>query len=328
MLRWAIAGTSFISETMAAAIASSPGSQIAAVSGRDLTRLADFAARHGIGQTYASYDQMLANQHVDVVYIGLPNHLHAEAVIKATAHGKMILSEKSLTTALAEAEALAAAVRAADVFFMEGLMYLNHPLIAALGDVLRSGRLGRIRAITGYYAADIWQVANPKGMGTIFNLGCYPASLLHYVMQTAFGPAAFADRISSGFGIVSPQDGNIADATLALRFGNGVLATLQSTDSYGMDFAFTVAGERGMLRCKTNPWLPVGGENRLEVQLYGTEPESITVTSAMDAFQHQVACVEACHRLGLKQAARPAPHLADSLEIMALLTEWHGHCVA
>ncbi len=120
MLRWGIAGTGFISDTMARAIASSAGSQMVAVSGQDAGRLAVFADQFGIVGRYLRYENMLCDLGVDAVYIGLPSHLHFQAV-RAAAAGKMIMSEKPLTTTMADAEALAAAVRAAGVFFVEGL---------------------------------------------------------------------------------------------------------------------------------------------------------------------------------------------------------------
>jgi predicted dehydrogenase len=197
-----------------------------------------------------------------------------------------------------------------------------------VGEILRSGRLGTIRSVSGAYAADIWQLVNPLGNGTIFNLGCYPASLLHYVVQTACGPEVFVHRTTSGTGNVSEHDGNICDAALNVRFSNGVLATLQSTDSYGMSFDFAVHGDRGVLRFKTNPWLPVAGENVLEVQQYDGDTQTVVITSSCDAFQHQVMRVEKCLREGLIEAPRPSPRLSDSLEIMAMLTTWEEYCRA
>ncbi|WP_338049415.1 Gfo/Idh/MocA family oxidoreductase [Rhizobium tubonense] len=195
-----------------------------------------------------------------------------------------------------------------------------------VGEIIRSGRLGTIRSVSGSYAADIWKLVNPLGNGTIFNLGCYPVSLLQYVVQTAFGAEVFTDRVTRGSGNVSGHDGNICDAALLVRFGNGVLATIQSTDSYGMSFDFAIHGDCGVLRFRTNPWLPIAGENALEIQLYDGGAETIVVTSLYDAFQHQVMRVEECLRLGLRQAPRPSPRLSDSLEIMALLTTWEEHC--
>lgn len=327
MLRWGIAGTGFISDTMARAIASSDGSQMVAISGQDAGRLSGFADRFGIAGQYLSYEDMLRDPGVDAVYIGLPSHLHCQAVIAAAAAGKMIVSEKPLTTTMAEAEAEAEAVRGSGVFFVEGLMYLHHPLIAAMREVIGSGRLGAIRSVRAAYAADIWRVVNPQGRGTIYNLGCYPVSLLQYVMQAAFGAEAFGARQARGFGNLG-ADGMICDAALAVRFDNGVLASVQASDSYGMAFEFAVSGEKGVLRCKTNPWLPAAADNILLVQPHEGAVEEIVVSGGLDAFQHQVACVENAQRLRLKQASRPAPQLSDSLQVMAMLTAWEANCLA
>ena len=326
MLRWGIAGTGFISDTMARAIASRAGSRIVAVSGQDAGRLTVFADRFGIAGRYLRYEEMLRDPAVDAVYIGLPSHVHHRAVSAAAAAGKMIVSEKPLTTTMADAEALADAVQAAGVFFVEGLMYLHHPLMAAMGEVIASGRLGAIRSIRAAYAADIWRVVNPLGRGTIYNLGCYPVSLVQYVMQVAYGPAAFAARQARGFGNLG-ADGMICDATLAVRFDNSVLASVQASDSYGMAHEFAISGEKGVLHCKTNPWLPGAEGNVLLVQPYEGAVEEIVVSTGLDAFQHQVACVENVQRLGLKQASRPAPQLSDSLEVMAMLTAWEADCL-
>jgi predicted dehydrogenase len=328
MLRWGILGTSFISDTMAEAIASSENSSLEAVMGRDRGRLEAFGNRHGIAKRYGDIDTLLGDDNIDIVYVGLPNNVHHSAVIAAAKRGKAIVSEKSLTVTMADAHTLADAVRTSGVFFMEGLMYLNHPVIAELGAILRSGRLGQLRSINGLYAADIAKFVNPAGGGTLFNLGCYPASLLHYVMQTACGDGAFGLRKIAGHGNMSETDGNISDAAVSAWFSNGVLATLQSTDSYGMAWSFAIHGDMGVARFKTNPWLPVAGDNIIEVEFYGKTPDQMVVSTGLDAFQHQVLTTEAALRDGLKQAPRPSPRLADSLEIMGFLAEWDACCRA
>jgi predicted dehydrogenase len=127
---------------------------------------------------------------------------------------------------------------------------------------------------------------------------------------------------------MSETDGNIGDAAVSTRFSNGVLATLQSTDSYGMAWSFAIHGDKGVARFKTNPWLPVAGDNIIDVEIYGEVPDQIVVSTGLDAFQHQVLSTEAALRDGFKEAPRPSPRLADSLEIMEFLTEWDACCRA
>lgn len=322
MLRWAILGTGFISNTVVEAIGQSDGSRVELVAGRNAERTAAFRSDHDIPRLVDRYHAAVIDPDIDAVYIGLPNHAHHELAIAAARAGKAVLSEKSLTTTMVTAHALVDGVRDR-VFFVEGLMYLSHPLYTQVVDIIESGRLGTIRSISGRYAADIKDVVNPAGRGTIYNLGCYPASLLHLVMQTAFGDAAFAARTICGAGNRT-SDGTIGEASLAVRFANGVLGNVWSSDDYGMSHDFVVLGERAVLRFETNPWLPVAGPNVLTVTPYDGESEEIVVHAEHDAFFHQIKLIENGVAAGLTEAKRPSPRLDDSLAIMQLLTEWEA----
>ncbi|KAM3546129.1 hypothetical protein ARSEF1564_001028 [Beauveria bassiana] len=352
MLRWGILGTSFISDVVAKAILASDASHIQAVFGRDEQRLSAFADRYGIASRHTSLEALLADPAVDAVYVGLPSHKHAEAVILAARAGKRaILSEKSLATTMTDARAMMDAVRAAaaaaaanDVFFfLEGLMYLTHPVMEMLVAVLAEGRLGRIRSVSGHYAANIAAKANPRGRGTIYNLGCYPVSLLHLVLETCFarngsggGDGGDGDggaqawngrRTVLGHGTLATSDDGVTfarDAALTVRFEDvDVLATLQSSDSFGNDFAFAIQGDRASLTFETNPWLPPAGDSVFRIKTYKSGAvETVTVPSSMDAFGHQIKKVEAYVASGVREPARPSPTWANSLEIMELLTEW------
>lgn len=331
MLRWAILGTGHISNTVAEAIKQSDNSQIHLVAGRDPVRVADFQNRFKLPASVVGYEAALDDPEIDVVYIGVPSHAHHEIAIMAAKKGKAILSEKPLTTTMDAANLLAKYVANSGVFFVEGLMYLAHPLCLRIQDILNEGKLGKVRAIHGFYSADIWRQANPKGKGTIYNLGCYPVSLTQFVMQTVFGESAFQDRISSAVGNVLENDGNVQDAAITVRFANGVLATLQCSNRYGMNHSFTIVGDKGVLKFKTNPWLPLAGVNVLEFHPNGAPgevvlPEEIIVDAPFDAFHYQIKVVERCVLEGRTEAPRPSPRLSDSLEVMEFLTEWENLC--
>jgi len=225
------------------------------------------------------------------------------------------------------AHELREAVEKHGTFFVEGLMYLAHPVLQRFVELLGDGRLGQLRSINARYGAAIAHLVNPEGRGTIYNLGCYPVSLAHLVMQKLAGPQAFADRHIMAIGNTNPTDGTVCDASLAIRFGDGTLATIQSSDNYGITSEFSVAGDNGVLRFETNPWLPIAGDSVLTWQAYDTEPERIIVTDGHDSFFHQIKMVERHVAAGETQASRPSPRLTDSLEIMELLTEWEARCL-
>ena len=324
-LNWAIIGTGFISNKAIDGIVQSEGSSLYTIYGRRQKIVEQFQSRHAIPHGSTDLDAVLNDREVDAVYIGLPNHLHREVAIKAAQAGKAVLSEKSLTTTMADAEALIDAIKKTESFFVEGLMYLAHPLLARFVAVLQDGRLGALRSVSGHYCADIWKVVNPKGMGTLYNLGCYPVSLLHLTVQTMCGADSFEARQCQGLGNLN-DDGTISDAVCSVRFDNGVLATLQSTDSYGTENAFSVMGENGVLSFETNPWQPISGRSTLKWQPYDGTPDFIHVDDNFDAFYHQTKMVERHVAKGDKEAARPSPRLNDSRQIMAFLTQWEALC--
>ena len=96
-MKWGVLGTSFISGVMAEAINNDEGSELYAVAGRSQQPLDDFVANYSPAKAYSSYDDILNDEAIDIVYIALPNHVHHEYVVKAAQKGKAILCEKSLS---------------------------------------------------------------------------------------------------------------------------------------------------------------------------------------------------------------------------------------
>ncbi|MFK7805574.1 MAG: Gfo/Idh/MocA family protein [Anaerolineae bacterium] len=322
-LRWGILGTSFISDTMAAAINADAGSTSQAVAGRRQEAIADFAEKFSVKNQYDSYKALIHDPDVDIVYIGLPNHLHHTCVIGAAAARKHILCEKSLSTDMQKTQQIVEAVSNSQLFFIEGLMYLHHPFIQKLVELLQSNVLGEIKTVSGQYCADIAQFVNPDGGGALYNLGCYPISLLHLVIQTAFGESIWSDFELSGMGNISKKDGNIYDASLNLGLPNGITARIHTAETYGMLADFIIVGDKGSLRFDTNPWLPEKS-NSITFTPFDREPEQIKVPAEGDAFFYQVKSIREALEQRKTELARPAPRLQDSVEIMQILTRWQA----
>lgn len=327
MISWGIAGSGFITRAMLDGIAASDGSKAVHIFGRSADSRQALAAEYAIERQTDRFDTLIADPDVDAIYIGLPNHLHHDFATRALAAGKAVLCEKTLTLSLPDTIALTEAAKHSGQFCVEGLMYLSHPIHAKLLEFLQSGRMGQLRHVQGFYAADIWQVVNPNGGGTLFNLGCYPASLLHLVVQAMCGDAAFADRSVLAQGQIG-QDGNLLSTSATIAFGDGVLATLQSTDAYGMAHSFVIATDRGTLRFESNPWLPGPSGNAFVWQPYEGAAERVEADSGFDAFAHQVKMVEHALANGKTEAHRPAPRLSDSVAIMDLLEDWQKAATA
>ncbi|HEV7717742.1 MAG TPA: Gfo/Idh/MocA family oxidoreductase [Arsenicitalea sp.] len=322
MLTWGLVGAGNFAHTIARAVKESSGSRLLAVNGRGEARTTAFQREHDIPRLYLNLDEMLSDPEIDIVHVAAPTVTHRDVCIRAANAGKHIVSEKSLAMDMDEARDLLAAVERNGVFFVEGLMYLSHPLMARYSEIIRSGILGTIKSVVALYAAPSGG-ANPSSGGTILDLACYPASLLQLTLQTAFGAGAFGDRrATAATGFASKANGNILETALSVRFGCGVLASLQSVGTVGFSTVFKVSGERGALEFETNPWLPVAGANVMRLRLYDRPTEEIVVQADYDAYYHQVVLAEQQISAKQKVAVRPSPTPSDSLEILSLLTEW------
>lgn len=323
-LNWGILGTSFVSGVMADAIRAERSSALYAVAGRTPKNVRAFAAKYEVEKVSDDYDDLISDPGVDVVYIALPNHIHHRYVVKAAEAGKAILCEKSFSIDMAKAHEALDAVARNKVFLAEGLMYLNHPLANKIVELVRDDRVGELRAIQGRYCAAISDLVNRDSRGVLYNLGCYPASLAHLVLQQACGDRVFADSAISSTARHG-EDGNICEAAASIRLANGVVCQLHTAEDYGLHADFTVLGDKGSLQLRSNPWLP-DTENVLVLTEYETRPQIIDLRAEGDGFFYQVRRVREALEQGRLELSRPAARPGDSLEIMALLTRWESAC--
>jgi predicted dehydrogenase len=321
-MKWAIIGTSFISEVMAEAIQGDDKSEIYAVGGRNESTLSEFAKKYDIQKSYTDYDALIDDPEVDIVYIALPNHLHHEFVVKAAIAGKAILCEKSLSVDMEKTELALAAVRKHQVFFAEGLMYLCHPFTEKALSVLASGAIGEVKAIQASYVAAISQFVNAESKGALYNLGCYPMSLAYIILKQSLSEDELMDYRASGVGRRG-EDNNICESSATFRFANKINVQIHTAEDYGLKHSFTVLGSKGCLTFNSNPWLP-GETNEFEVETYEKSKETIGVEASGDAFYYQVRAVRDAVERGYKSLKTPKVTPESSEDIMRLLTDWES----
>ena len=150
-VRWGILGTARIAAKVCRAMHAAEGAAVVAVASRDADRARAWAAEHGVGRGYGSYEELLRDDEIDAVYIPLPPALHAEWTIRAAEAGKHVLCEKPLAASLGEAEEMAAACRRAGVQLMDGVMWKHHARTAAMRGHVERGELGRPRRVTSAF---------------------------------------------------------------------------------------------------------------------------------------------------------------------------------
>lgn len=135
-LRWGIVGTGGIANGMAPNIKLASGAQLAAVASRKLETAQQFATKHGIPNSFGSWQEMVASNTVDAIYVATPTSVREEVCLAAAAHGKHVLGEKPFAN-LPSLRRITAACRKNGVGFMDGTHFVHHPRTAQIKSTLR-----------------------------------------------------------------------------------------------------------------------------------------------------------------------------------------------
>ncbi|MBI1353106.1 MAG: gfo/Idh/MocA family oxidoreductase [Acidobacteria bacterium] len=163
-------------------------SEVVGIASRDLGRAQEAAQALGIPKAYGSYDELLADPEIEAVYNPLPNHLHVEWSIRAAEAGKHVLCEKPIGLDAAEARKLLAARDRTGMVIQEAFMVRGHPQWLRAREIIRSGAIGELRAVQGffsYFNADPANIRNQAdiGGGGVYDIGCYPIVGARYLFE-------------------------------------------------------------------------------------------------------------------------------------------------
>jgi D-xylose 1-dehydrogenase (NADP+, D-xylono-1,5-lactone-forming) len=220
--RWGIISTANIGrKAMIPALQASPMAEVTAVASRDARRAQQFARELYIPKAYGSYQALLDDPEIDVVYIPLPNHLHKPWSIKAAEAKKHILCEKPLALNPQECDEMIAAAEANKVLLMESFMYRHHPRIKAAARTAHAGELGPLKTIESAFTIRLENQDDiryqPKmGGGALMDVGCYCINLSRLIAGQE--PKVVQARAMWSDSGVDEQMSGLLD------FGDGLLA--------------------------------------------------------------------------------------------------------
>ncbi|MEO8521903.1 MAG: Gfo/Idh/MocA family oxidoreductase [Acidobacteriota bacterium] len=206
-VRWGVLGVARIATNkVIPAMQRGAATPVDAIASRDRDRARQAAADLGIARAYGSYEELLADPAIDAVYIPLPNHLHVPWATRAAEAGKHVLCEKPIGLTAAEVGQLIEVRARTGVLIEEAFMVRTHPQWLRALAIVRSGRIGPVRAITGtfsYFNDDPANVRNVPayGGGAILDIGCYLVNTARMMFeQEPRRVCALVDR-DPGFGI-------------------------------------------------------------------------------------------------------------------------------
>jgi D-xylose 1-dehydrogenase (NADP+, D-xylono-1,5-lactone-forming) len=282
--RWGILSTARINRWVLEDLRQSQAVSVVAVASRERERAESYAREHDIERAYGTYDELLADQDVEAVYVSAPNHLHHEWTMRSLAAGKHVLCEKPYSRRPGEVEEAFAAAEQARLVLSEGYMWRHNPQTRLLLSLLpRIGTLQTVRATFCVTNTDLtnFRLRPELDGGSLMDLGCYCVSAARLL-------AGEPRRVSAEQ--VVGDTGAEVRMTALLRFDGDVLAEL--TSSFFADHeSLHLIGADGSLSVP-DPWhclqgvvLLNGEEHRVDVRSrsYLYEFENVSAAIRGDA---------------------------------------------
>jgi len=187
LLNWGLLSTARINRSLIPPLRASKRNQLLAVASRSQESADAYARKWKIPRTHGSYEALLADPEIDVIYNPLPNHLHAEWTIKAVEAGKHVLCEKPLALSVDEVDAIAAAAQKYGRVVAEAFMYRHHPQTLKVQELVKSGSLGTLKLLRGSFSFKLTRDGDIRldpamGGGSIWDVGCYPISFMRTIV--------------------------------------------------------------------------------------------------------------------------------------------------
>jgi xylose dehydrogenase (NAD/NADP) len=195
-LNWGLISTARINRALIKPLNASVRNELKAVASRSQERAEQYAAEWDIPLAFGSYQEMLDDPGIDVVYNSLPNSLHTEWTVKALKAGKHVLCEKPLATSLEEVDQMISAAQETGMHLAEAFMYRHHPQTIKVKELVDAGILGEVRLIKGDFTFNIKSEDDIRldpnlGGGSIWDIGTYPISYARFILgeepQEVFG---------------------------------------------------------------------------------------------------------------------------------------------
>jgi predicted dehydrogenase len=301
-------------------VLSTTNSRITALVSGHRDKAERIAAEYSVPQAsiynYDNFDEIARNPAIDAVYVALPNSMHAEYTIRAAKAGKHVLCEKPMSTTVAEAEAMIAASKAANVKLMIAYRCHYEPTNLRAVQLIRSGAIGQVQAIESAFGFDIapgeWRL-NKKlaGGGPLFDVGIYSLNACRYL--TGEEP----EHISA-YASVIDRDGRFNEVeenvSWTMKFPSGIVASCNTTYGAAMNGYYVVHGSKGWIEAE--PAFNYEGM-RLRAEFSGTKLDEPSLARDPSQFQAQAEHFSHCIQNGLE----PKTPGEEGLRDMRYITE-------
>lgn len=314
--RVGIIGAGQIAEKMAWTLTQMWEAEPYAVASRSYDKANGFAAKYGFSKAYGSYEELLDDPAVELVYIATPHSLHHAHVRMCLEKGKPVLCEKAFMLNKAQAEDVISLAREKNIFLAEAIWTRYEPSRQILNEIISSGEIGKptfLKASLSYPVADKERVREAGlGGGALLDLGVYCINFA--LMNFGSDIAEIKSTCTRSEGGVDFQE------TFTFQYKNGNTAMLAASVLCTDDRQGIISGDKGYV-------IADNINNPLRFDIYRRGAEHVRTVEApqqISGFEYQVrACIEAIRAGKIEPDAMPHSEILKVLEIMdKLRNDW------
>lgn len=311
-----IIGAGWIADKMAEALAPLADYEVSAIASRSLEKAQAFAAERGIRKAYGSYEELVRDPEVDLVYIATPHSHHYEHARLAIEHGKPVLVEKAFTANARQARELIELAHERKVFMTEAIWTRYMPLSHKVKELMESGIIGEPRVLT---ATLCYMMEHKERIvradlcgGALLDLGVYCLNFARMYFGTDIARTVTNCHLG-------PEGMDMMES-ISLSFADGRMANLQAGCLTLNDRQGIISGTEGYIRVDN-----INCPERIDVVRNYENVETILRPADMvNGYEYQVYECRRCIEAGLLESPL-MPH-AETLSIMeqmdALRKEW------
>lgn len=311
-LHWGILGTGLIATKFATGLEVLPDAELTAVGSRSQATADAFGDTFDVPHRHASYQALVEDPDVDVVYVATPHSLHRDHTILALKAGKAVLCEKPFTVNAAEAEQVIAVARQERRFLMEAMWTRFLPAMQRVRQILADGVIGEVRLVSADFGFRApldpqHRLFNPHlGGGALLDVGVYMVSLASMV----FGPPS---RVT---GLAHIGETGVDEQSAAiLGYDGGQLFLFHTAVRTESPQEAILMGTQGWLRIHSPWWCP----DTFTLSIPGQEEEVVQLPYEGNGYNHEATEVMNCLRAGeLESTVVP---LEESLEIVKTMDQ-------
>lgn len=313
-MKFSIIGPGGIAQKMAEAVDKLEGVEAYAVASRNRERAQAFADQWGYEKVYGSYEEMLEDPQVELVYVATPHSHHYEHAKLCLEHGKHVLVEKAFTVNATQAEELIRIAEEKNLLLAEAIWTRYMPCRKMIDDIIESGVLGKVTSLTanlGYPLAEVERMQRPElAGGALLDLGVYP---INFALMAFHGEV---ERIEST-AVLTPEGVDCMNS-MTLCFADGKMAVLHSNMLAAMDRSGMIYGDEGYLKIYNI-------NNCEKIVLYDKAWQPVRtypVPEQINGYEYEVlACIKAIQEG--KTECREMPH-AETMRVMKIMDQMRG----